>query len=99
MDVGEVALIFTTVHIKVLKGSRHRILTGSLEKMGPSVTRFTMKELLLCSTRKSKVPIVRSTSRYSFIKSTNADKEPLKVVGHLEDFVGRSRGLYRCRWP
>lgn len=55
--------------------------TGSLEKTGPSGTRFTRKELFFCH-KSSQSEVLGAIT-----DAAHAEKEPLEVLGHGEEFL------------
>lgn len=75
MEVHDIALrdpdlVWPVTHFQTSK------LTGSLEKTGPSRTRFTMKLLFFC--RACCQPL-----DHLHPDSTHPEKEPCEVVGHV----------------
>ena len=55
--------------------------TASREKMGPSATFFTMKELDFCE---NFAAVSDGSAEQHEHNATHAEKEPLKVGGHLD---------------
>ena len=77
--------------------------TGSLEKIGPSGTFFTMKELYFCRAGQTNSDQVgfRRRGRFDGMGSvhgmdTDADKQPLEIVRH-DDGLGLCSSLHSTR--